>query len=51
MEWLRRAAAMGYRTLHSYRTEDSLDPLRSRDDFKLLMMDVAMPAAPFAAAR
>ena len=50
MEWLRRAAAMGYRTLHSYRTEDALDPLRSRDDFRLLMMDLAMPAEPFARA-
>ena len=33
------------------RTEDALDPLRGRDDLKLLMMDLAMPADPFAAAR
>jgi hypothetical protein len=41
---------MGYRNPDTYRTEDALDPLRSRDDFKLLMMDLAMPAEPFAAA-
>ena len=28
--------------------ESSLDPLRSRSDFRLLMMDVAFPADPFA---
>ena len=28
--------------------ESSLDPLRSRPDFRLLMMDVAFPADPFA---
>jgi serine/threonine-protein kinase len=50
MEWLRRAAAMGYRTLHSYRTEDALDPLRGREDFRLLMIDLAFPADPFATA-
>ena len=49
MAGLRKAVAMGYRQLDSFRTEDSLNPLRSRDDFKLLMMDLAMPAAPFAA--
>jgi hypothetical protein len=41
---------MGYRNLDAYRTEDALDPLRDREDFKLLMMDVAMPAEPFASA-
>jgi hypothetical protein len=51
MEWLRRAAAIGYRNVHSYRTADVLDPLRSRDDFKLLMMDLAMPGDPFTSAR
>ncbi len=30
------------------RTETALDPLRERNDFKLLMMDLAMPAEPFA---
>ncbi len=51
MALLLRAVAMGYRNPDSFRTADALDPLRSRDDFKLLMMDLAMPAEPFAAAR
>ena len=33
------------------RTEPALDVLRGRDDFRLLMLDLAMPADPFAAAR
>ena len=49
MALLRKAAAMRYRSA-AYRTEDALDPLRSRDDFRLLMMDLAMPADPFARA-
>jgi hypothetical protein len=51
MNDLRRAAAMGYRNPAAYRYEPALAPLRGRDDFQLLMMDLAMPAAPFAAAR
>ena len=39
---------MGYRGPQAYRTEDALDPLRHRADFRLLMMDLAMPAEPFA---
>ncbi len=39
---------MGYRSLDEYRSEDALDPLRDRVDFKRLMMDLAMPADPFA---
>ena len=42
---------MGQRSLGAFRTEDALDPLRGRDDFRLLMMDLAMPADPFATAR
>jgi hypothetical protein len=48
---LRRAAAMGYRNSAQYRYEPALAPLRGREDFRLLMMDLAMPADPFAAAR
>ena len=48
MSWVRRAIAIGYRNPDAYRTEDGLAPLRSRDDFKLLMMDLALPADPFA---
>jgi hypothetical protein len=51
MALLRRAVAMGYRSPDVFRTEDALDPLRDREDFRLLMMDLAMPAEPFAAAR
>jgi hypothetical protein len=48
MEWLRRAVAMGYRNVDELRIESALDPLRSRDDFRLLMMDLAFPAEVFA---
>jgi hypothetical protein len=47
----RASAASFDRGLDAFRTEDALDPLRGRDDLKLLMMDLAMPADPFAAAR
>ena len=40
---------MGYRNGAGFRTADALDPLRGRDDFRLLMMDLEMPANPFAA--
>ncbi len=47
MAVLRRVTAEGFRTpeLHG---ESSLEPLRTRLDFQLLMMDVAFPARPFA---
>jgi hypothetical protein len=51
MASLRRAVAMGYRSPDALRTEDALDPLRGRDDFRWLMMDLAMPADPFAGPR
>jgi eukaryotic-like serine/threonine-protein kinase len=44
---LGRAATLGYRDPDKYRTETGLDPLRGRDDFRLLMMDLVMPADPF----
>jgi hypothetical protein len=50
MALLRRAAAVGHRNPDAYRTEDALDPLRSRDDFRVLMMDLAMPDDAFARA-
>jgi serine/threonine protein kinase/tetratricopeptide (TPR) repeat protein len=46
MEWLRRAVAMGYRNPIELRLESALDPLRSRDDFQILLQDIAMPAQP-----
>jgi hypothetical protein len=51
MALLRKAVGLGYRLSYFFRTEDALDPLRGRDDFKVLMMDLAMPTDPFAAAR
>ncbi len=44
---LRRIIAGGYHDSQLI-IESSLDPLRSRPDFRLLMMDVAFPANPFA---
>jgi hypothetical protein len=33
---------------HAHASDADLDPLRVRDDFRLLMLDVTMPADPFA---
>ncbi len=51
MDLLRRAVAMGYRDPSAYRTETALDPLRERSDFRLLLIDLAFPADPFARGR
>jgi serine/threonine-protein kinase len=48
MEWLRRAVARGYRNMVAMRRDRDLDPLRSRPDFQLLMMDLEFPDDPFA---
>jgi serine/threonine protein kinase len=51
--WLTRAVAAGYNVprLLSRMTQDrDLDPLRDREDFKLLMMDLTFPPDPFAGA-
>ena len=45
---LRRAAAMGWRDLARCRYEPALAPLRGREDFRLLLLDLAFPADPFA---
>jgi hypothetical protein len=47
MTLLHRAVGAGYRNPDAYRTEDALDPLRGRPDFRLLLMDLALPAEPF----
>jgi len=44
---LKKAVDMGYRSYINYRDESALDGLRDRPDFRLLMMDLAMPADPF----
>ncbi len=48
MQLLRDAYALGYRNLVAYRSDPGLDPLRDRPDFRLLMLDLAFPAQPFA---
>ncbi len=45
---LRQAVARGIKPLEDYRTDPNLDPLRSRDDFRALLMDLAFPVDPFA---
>jgi tetratricopeptide (TPR) repeat protein len=45
---LRGACAAGFRNLAVLRTSSYLDPLRSRPDFQLLMLDLAFPADAFA---
>jgi hypothetical protein len=47
IESLRRADDDGLRAAQ-VRAEPALAPLAGRDDFRLLMMDLAFPAAPFA---
>jgi serine/threonine protein kinase/tetratricopeptide (TPR) repeat protein len=51
MNWLRAAVAAGFRSLAVLNTDTDLDPLRSRADFQILMMDVAMPDWPFSGGR
>ena len=48
MTLLRRAVASGHRDFAHCQAEPGLDPLRSRDDFRLMMMDLAFPDVPFA---
>jgi hypothetical protein len=48
MDALRQAVALGYRNPDAYRNESGLNPLRDRSDFQTLMLDLRMPAQPFA---
>ena len=50
MNDLRQAIAAGYRSSAMYRHEPALAPLHGRDDFQLLLLDLAMPADVFAVA-
>jgi serine/threonine-protein kinase len=50
MAMLRKAVGLGFDSPFIYGTEASLEPLRARDDFRLLLMDLAMPAKPIAPA-
>jgi serine/threonine-protein kinase len=48
MQWLHGAVAAGYRNVAVMQRDHDLDPLRSRPDFQLLMMDLEFPDDPFA---
>ncbi len=48
MAILRQEVAAGYRDADLLRVEPGLAPLRSREDFRSMMMDLAFPAEPFA---
>jgi eukaryotic-like serine/threonine-protein kinase len=48
MDTLRRAVAAGYRSVAWIGRDPDLDPLRSRPDFQLLMLDLDFPDDPFA---
>jgi tetratricopeptide (TPR) repeat protein len=45
---LQSAVSGGYRNPDLYRTESAFHPLRGHADFRLLMLDLAFPAQPFA---
>jgi hypothetical protein len=45
---LREAVTAGFRDLAHMRNDTDLDPLRSRLDFRLLVMDLAFPDEVFA---
>jgi tetratricopeptide (TPR) repeat protein len=47
MDILHEVVAMGFRDVGRYRTETALGPLRGRDDFQRLIMDLAWPTEPF----
>jgi hypothetical protein len=48
MHCLRIAVARGFRDLGWIRIDSDLEPLRSRPDFQVLLMDLAMPDNAFA---
>ncbi len=48
---LKKAVALGYPLADAVRTEPAFDPLRNRPDFRLLMMDLVIPAEPFVSPR
>ena len=50
MNVLKRVVAAGYRDATA-KAEPAFAPLRLREDFELLMLDLDFPAAPFAPLR
>ena len=47
MAALRLSVGAGYANLRQIRNDSDLDSLRSRDDFQLVLMDLAFPTDPF----
>jgi len=45
---LRSSVAGGFKTLEIDRSDPDLDPLGQREDFQVLLMDLAFPTEPFA---
>ena len=45
MALLRKAVDAATATSHDYRTEDALDPLREREDFKKLLAELEQKSA------
>jgi hypothetical protein len=48
IDLLRHAITGGYRNSNEMARETSLEPVRKRSDFRLLLLDAAMPTEPFA---
>ncbi len=48
MATLRQAAAAGWRDVAAMDANPDLGPIRSRPDYKMLRLDMAVPADPFA---
>ncbi len=48
---LQQAVAAGYRDIAHMRVDTDLDPLRGREGFRLMMMDLAFPSNPLATVR
>jgi serine/threonine-protein kinase len=47
MDQLRHAVALGFRNRDAFQIEAVLGPLRGREEYRLMMMDLAMPDEPF----
>jgi hypothetical protein len=43
---LRKAVAAGYHNVSAIRNDPRFDPIRARQDFRLLMMDLDFPLNP-----
>ncbi len=48
---LRQAVAAGWQRLAHMRSDTDLDPIRSRRDYQMLLLDVGFPANPFGQSR